>query len=312
MKIDIQGLKGKAELSLRRNSPQILVVGGIVSLIGAGVLACLATKKLDAVQEDHKAQKERIENRTIKPSEDPEEQKAEIQKDLKKEQTHYILEIAKLYSGPAILAVGGAFSILKGNDIWKKRNLALAAAYTTLDGAYREYRERVIDRFGEEVDKELRTGTHKEKIEVTETDENGKEKKVKTNALVAGPKLSGYARYFAYGDSKAAEPNADYNEMFLKGMQTTFNKMLKMKGFVFLNDVYEALVYERTIAGQSVGWVYDRHRDDHGDNCIDLRIEEVYRVCEDRPGSWEKVHIIDPNVDGDILDHLIENGLIEK
>ena len=311
MKLDIQGLKSKAQFAVKKNSPQILVFSGIAGLITAGVLACVATKKLGDVQEDHRIQKEKIENRTIKAGGDLEKQKAEVQQDLKKEQGKYVLELVKLYSGPVVLAAGSAFAIVKGNDILQKRNLALAAAYTTLDGAFREYRSRVVDRFGEDVDKELRTGAHREKIETVETDENGKEKKVKVNGLVAGPNLSGYARYFGYGDSKAAEPNFDYNDMFLRGMQATFNKMLKIKGYVFLNDVYEALGYERTIAGQSVGWVYDRNRDDHGDNCIDLRIEEVYRADEVRPGMWEKVHVIDPNVDGDIMNHLVHNGLIE-
>lgn len=315
MKIDFQELKGKAELALRQNSPQILVISGIIGLVGSGVLAVLATKnKLPKAQEQHQKELARLATEYAAVPVNEEQaaiQNTEEKKLRSKEQGHYIFELTKIYAPSVILAGASISSILAGNEMLRRRNLALAAAYATLDNAYKEYRGRVIDRFGENVDKELRYGTRQEKIETTETDENGKEKKVKKLVKVAGPGLSGYARYFGYGDSTAAEPNADYNDMFLRGMQKTFNQMLKIKGFVTLNEVYEALGYKRTVAGQTVGWVYDRHRDDHGDNYIDLRIEEVYRACEDRPGQYERVFVIDPNVDGDIMNHLIACDLIE-
>lgn len=303
MKFDIRGMFRKAMFSVQENSPQILIGVGITGLLTSGVLAVLTTKnKLQPIEIEHETNVEKI-----LENEKPEEKK----KDLSKEKTHYILNVAKLYAPSVLLAGASIGCILKGNDILHKRNMALATAYATLDNAYQEYRKRVIEKYGEDADKEIRMNGQQQKIEVVEKDENGKEKKVKKNAFVSGPNLSGYARYFAYGESTAAEPNIDYNEMFLKGMQKTFNSMLKIKGFVTLNEVYESLGYKRTVAGQEVGWVYDRNCEDHGDNYIDLRIEEVYRECEDRPGQYEKVLIIDPNVDGPIMKHLVRIGLIE-
>ncbi len=315
MKIDFREMKTKAELALRQNSPQILVFSGIAGLIASGIMAVVVTKKkLPDIEAQHKDALKKIDKDYAAVPSDPgtkEIQDADEKKLRNKEQGHYIFELTKIYAPSVLLAGASISSILAGNEMLRRRNLALAAAYATLDNAYKEYRARVVDRFGEEVDKELHLGARQQKIEVTETDEDGKEKKVKKTALVAGPGLSGYARYFAYGESTAAEPNIDYNEMFLKGMQRTFNQMLKIKGVIYLNEVYEALGYKRTISGQQVGWVYDRHSDDHGDNYIDLRIEEVYRECEDRPGQYEKVFVIDPNVDGDVERHALACNLIE-
>ena len=303
MKMDFKGLLHKTGFIINQNSPQILIFTGIAGLITSGVIAVLATKnKLPDIQEKHEEKM----NEILAASEETPEKK-----DIQKEKGRYAIDIAKLYGPSIILAAASIGCILKGNDIMQKRSMALAAAYATLDNAYQEYRKRIIEKYGEDVDKELRYDGRQQKIEVVETDEEGKEKKVKKNAFVAGPGLSGYARYFAYGETTAAEPSIDYNKMFLQGMQKTFNKMLKIKYVVWLNDVYEALGYKKTLAGQRVGWVYDPSSDDHGDNYIDLRIEEVYRECSDRPGSYEKVLIIDPNVDGNIERHALACDLIE-
>ena len=123
---------------------------------------------------------------------------------------------------------------------------------------------------------------------------------------------SDYARYFCYGEARAAEPNADYNLFFLKAQQELANHMLIANGFLFLNDVYDMLGIDRSIAGQTVGWVYDKNMQDHGDNYVDFGIQEVYRKKSDEPGDYEKVFLLDFNVDGSILDHSLDKGLITR
>lgn len=67
---------------------------------------------------------------------------------------------------------------------------------------------------------------------------------------------------------------------------------------VFLNEVYDALGYERTKEGQVVGWHYDL---DHptGDNKIEFVPIEFY---DDKYQA--KSVIIDFNVDGNVWDLL--------
>ena len=308
MKFDIKNTVNSCKLAVSKHSPEILVVTGIVGVVTSAVMACKETRRLDPVLEAHKQNAEAVHK---KYAQNPDEH-AE-----KRELTGVYLKtglgFVKLYGPSVTLGALSITGILASNNILRKRNMALAAAYATIDASFKQYRGRVIERFGEQTDKELRLDAHQEKIEVTETDENGKEKKVKKNATVVdNPMPSDYARYFAYPEARAAEPNADYNAFFLKAQQELANHMLRANGFLFLNDVYEMLGIEKSRAGQAVGWVYDKNREDHGDNWVDFGIQEVYRKRSDKPGDYEKVFLLDFNVDGPIMDHAEDKGLITQ
>lgn len=308
MKFDLKNLANKSTLAVKKHSPEILVFTGIAGVITSAVMACKATRKLDPVLETHKENAEAVHKKyKAKPDEHAEKQ------ELTKVYVKTGVEFVKLYGPSVTLGALSITGILASNNILRKRNLALAAAYTAIDTSFKQYRGRVVDRYGEQVDKELRIGAHQEKLEVIETDENGKEKKVKKNVTVVdNPMPSDYARYFCYGEARAAEPNNDYNAFFLKAQQNLANQMLMSNGFLFLNDVYDMLGIERSIAGQMVGWVYDKHDGDHGDNYVDFGIQEVYRKKSDEPGDYEKVFLLDFNVDGSILDHSLDKGLITR
>lgn len=308
MKFDIKNTVNSCKLAASKHSPEILVVTGIVGVVTSAVMACKETRRLDPVLEAHKQNAEAVHK---KYAQNPDE-RAE-----KRELTGVYLKtglgFVKLYGPSVTLGALSITGILASNNILRKRNMALAAAYATIDASFKQYRGRVIERFGEQADKELRLGAHQEKIEVTETDENGKERKVKKNTTVVdNPMPSDYARYFAYPEARAAEPNADYNSFFLKAQQELANHMLRANGFLFLNDVYEMLGIEKSRAGQAVGWVYDKNREDHGDNWVDFGIQEVYRKRSDKPGDYEKVFLLDFNVDGPIMDHAEDKGLITQ
>lgn len=305
MKFDIKNAANQSKLAVMKHSPEILVITGIVGVVTSAVMACKATRKLDPVLEKHKKDAEEV------------HQKFTEEKLAKKELTKVYLKtgvsLVQLYGPSVTVGMLSITGILASNNILRKRNMALAAAYTAIDTSFRQYRGRVVERFGEEVDKELRIGAHQEKLEIVETDENGKEKKVKKNVTVMDSNLpSDYSRYFCYPDAKAAEPNADYNQFFLKAQQELANHMLRANGFLFLNDVYDMLGIERSVAGQAVGWVYDKNATDHGDNYVDFGIQEVFRKKSDRPGDYEKVFLLDFNVDGSILTHSVDKGLITQ
>lgn len=307
MKIDIKNMANKGRLTVKQYSPEILVVTGIVGVVTSAVMACKATRRIDPVLEEHKQNAEAVHKKYATVKDD----KAE-KHDLTKVYMKTGMDFVKLY-GPSVTV--GALSItgiLASNNILRKRNVALAAAYATIDASFKQYRGRVVERFGEDVDRELRTGGHQEKIEVVETDENGKEKKVKKAVTVVDGGLSDYARYFAYGEADGAEPNYDYNKFFLTAQQELANHMLRARGYLFLNEVYEMLGIKKSVAGQAVGWVYDKNAEDHGDNYVDFGIQEVFRKRSDAPGDYEPVFLLDFNVDGSILDHSVDKGLVTK
>ena len=305
--MNLSAMKRTSLMKVKEYSPEILTISGILGMLGGTCMACKATTKLGAVLDRH-----REDVAVVREKHEQDTEKKLEGQDLTKVYAATGLELAKLYGPTVVLDVVSSAAILSGNHILRKRNVALSAAYATLSTGFMTYRGRVINRYGEEADRELRMGTHKEKIEVLQTDENGKTKKVKQMVTVVDDGPSDYARYFAYGEAKAAEPSEDYNRFFLKAQQELANQMLMAKEFLFLNDVYEMLGIEKSIAGQAVGWVYDRNSEDHGDNQVDFGIQEVYRKRSDEPGDYEKVFLLDFNVDGSILDHAQKKGLITR
>lgn len=296
--------------SIKKNSPDILIYTGVVGVVAGTVMACVATTKLNKVLDDHSEEVKIVHS---KYENDTDDNSSEKKKELTKVYVKTGWELVKLY-GPAFAVEALSISgILSSNAIMKRRNTYLMAAYATLDSSFKEYRKRVSDRFGEEVESELRNKTHKEKVEEVIVDENGKKKKVKKEIDVLDDNAmpSDYARYFVCGEAKGAIDNLEFNKMYLKAQQSIANEQLGRNGYVLLNDVYDLLGIERSKAGYIVGWVLD-YSADNSDNYIDFRAKEVYRKKTDGSGEMEKVIILDFNVDGPILDRLVELKRIDK
>ena len=89
----------------------------------------------------------------------------------------------------------------------------------------------------------------------------------------------------------------EWNICFLKLTQDYFNDLLKHRGHLFLNEVYDRLDIPRRAIGQCVGWIYNENNPS-GDNFVDLDI------FNERNNNDENVFILDPNVDGYILDKI--------
>ena len=81
------------------------------------------------------------------------------------------VKFAKLYGPSVVLGALSITSILASNNILRKRNVALGAAYAAIDKGFKEYRSRVIERFGEEVDRELKYNLKAKKFDETVIDE---------------------------------------------------------------------------------------------------------------------------------------------
>lgn len=288
------GKLGKAAFALKKASPEILVVAGVVGTVASAVMACRATTKLGTILEKSKSEVEEIHKAgsdpAFKAAHDYSE--TDYKRDLTIAYAHRWMDIVKLYAPAALLGGLSIVGILTSNNILRKRNAALAAAYTALDTGFREYRKRVVDRFGENVDRELRQGVKAVAIKDQET---GEERTV--NAVSGTP--SDYARFYDKATSKCYENSEDYNMTYLRAQQALANQILKTHGHLYLNEVYDMLGIERSKAGQIVGWVYDPENQ-VGDNYVDFGISQVWRNTE--YGEPEKVILLDFNVDGNILD----------
>lgn len=277
---------------MKKCSPEILVAVGIVGVVVSTVMACKASMKVDEVLDKHK---EKVD--------DIHEQAAEKQEECSGKETTVVyastgIKLVKLYAPSVVLGVMSVGCILTSHKILCKRNVALASAYATIDKSYKEYRSRVAERFGDEVETEIRHNIRSEEVQETVVDEDGKEKTVtKTRKIFAGESFSDYSRVFERGN-KIWEPVLDYNLMFLNQVIASANSRLRANGYLFLNDVYEDLGFDKTVAGQCVGWTY-KPDDPTGDNLVDIK--HVVVDMENEYGGYDKAIILDFNVDGDIL-----------
>ena len=292
----------KVGFTVKKYSPEILIATGVVGAVASTVLACRATTKIGKILEQTKEQTALI-NKGAETGniEGFEYTKEEAKKDLAITYAHTGIKIAKLYAPAVILGALSITSMLASHNILRKRNLALAAAYATIDGSFKEYRGRVIERFGKELDKELRYNIKSKEIEETTTDENGNEVTVKKVVQVAEPsKYSAYTRCF---DETCPnwQKNAEHNYFFLMQQQNWANDRLKRKGYLYLNEVYEALGFQQTKAGQVVGWIYDE-KNPVGDNYVDFGIHSDIHDETKRQfvNGYERSIWVDFNVDGNI------------
>lgn len=295
----------KVGFQLKKHSPEILAVTGVIGTVTSVVLACKSTLKVNAVLDETKTNIEKV--HTAKETgftESGVEYSAEdSKKDLAIIYAQTGLKFIKLYAPSVILGVTSIGFMLTSNNILHKRNAALAAAYATVDKGFKEYRERVVERYGKDVDRQLRYNIKAKEIEETVVDENGKEKTVKKTVEVIDPtKVVGYERCFDEFNSTEWDRTPEYNLMFLKAQQAAANNILTSRGYLFLNEVYEMLGIDKTREGNVVGWMYDP-KNPNIDNYVDFGIRDIYRegVAEFLMGE-EKSIWLEFNVDGPILD----------
>lgn len=292
----------KVGFNLKKHSPEILIAAGVVGVVASGVMACKATLKVNEVIDESKKNIEEIHTANIKG--ETKAGKPYSEEDAKKDLTIVYVQtgvkLAKMYA-PAIAV--GALSItgiVASNRILRKRYIASAAAYATLDRGFKEYRGRVIERFGKELDKELKYNIKSEQIDEIEKDEKGKEKVVKKTVDTAT--VSEHTSFSRIFDETCPnwEKDAEYNNMFLRQTQNWANKKLQENGYLFLNEVYEMLGFQKSQQGQILGWIYDP-KDPTCNNYVDFGIDDIHNEQKRLfVNGHERSIILDFNVDGDI------------
>lgn len=287
---------------IKKSSPEILIATGIISMITGTVFACKATLDAKMVVNDAKDDIEDIKALAERhPEECPEEEKT---KSMYRVYVKTGLELSKLYAPAAMCTAVSIASFVGSHGILKERNVALTAAYATIEKSFKEYRKRVAKQFGDKTEYNIAHGIEEKEVVTENIDENGKKKKVKEKVEVYSGNPNDYSPYAKCFDETNPqwEKSAEYNQYFLTCQQAKFSKQLELEGYVFLNDVYKALGFEPTKAGQVVGWVYDKDNP-IGDNYVDFGIYELNnRKAMDFINGSERSIILDFNVDGNIWD----------
>lgn len=280
--------------TVQRHAPEILVTAGVVGGVVTTVGACKATLKVNEVVVEANDTYERMEEAIECGYVNGEPYSLEDMKADKKV-VHGLLigSVIRNYGPVALIGAASVTSIFCGFNIINRRNMALVAAYTTLDAGFKTYRKRVINELGPDADEHFRTGSVMKKIETEVVDqETGevKTKKIKAEVIEEGVKPIDYSINFC----REAIHIRDRNDLsasrgFIQNVENSMNLTLKANKFVTLNEVREALGVPRVSYGQIVGWTMDGSGDDY----IELRQNIVFDE------ELEKnTIIIDPNVDG--------------
>src|SRR5580765_1015487 len=278
-------------LLVQKASPELLLGAGIVGLVGSTVLACRATLKVDTVMDEAKSKLD-----MAKSLQHEDYSEKDRSRDISLIYFQSGVKTVRLYL-PAVI-VGGLsiYALTSSHRILTRRNMALTAAYGALEKGFNEYRARVVDKYGEDEDRNLRYGTREVEIEDPKT----KKKKTVTRVGLEDPSI--YARFFdPYSPSWNKEP--EYNMIFLKCQQNYANDMLHARGHIFLNEVYAMLGLPHSKAGAVVGWILSPK----SDNFVNFGVfDEKNDRARDFVNGVEGAILLDFNVDGVIYDKLEE------
>lgn len=302
----------KTKLGIKKHSPEILVAAGIGTGIVAAIVACKQTIKANDIVAEARKSLQNIEDvKELAANNEVEYTEENEQEDRKTIGMQVAVGMVKTYALPIGLGVLSITCILAGHHILKKRNVALAAAYSALSTDFMNYRKRVVNKYGKDVDFMLKNGLEKQIVANQVIDpETGEVKETKEEVLTyEGDKLSQYARVFDEVGSTQWTPSADHNRAFLLMEQNYFNERIRTRGYIFLNEVYERLGFRPTKAGSVVGWVY-QNADYEG---IDFGIFTAHtqKAAEFLEGTEPSI-ILDFNVQGDILSLVTEGGVWDQ
>lgn len=298
---------GKSLLTLKKHSPSILMSAGLVGMVTTTVLASKATLKLEGVMDEHdetlKTAKEfrasvidagdndqvvMANGKTVTYTEE------DYKKDVVLLHVRTATQIGKLYWLAGAVGVVSIAAIVGGHVQLTKRNAALAAGYASLQMAYQKYRDRVIEEFGEEKDAEFRRP--REIVTEVKDAETGE---VREETILDPNGLSLHARFFDESNVHwTKEPG--YNQVFVQNQERFANDLLRTRGHVFLNEVYDALGMERTQAGAVMGWKLGM-----GDEFVSFGMFDKNNVkAREFVNGIERSILLDFNIAGYIYDKI--------
>lgn len=256
----VRNLASRVMLKLRKVSPELALAGGIACGVGAVVVGCIASRHVDDIIGETRAElddlQERVEEGVI---ENPKKEAFGIY-------SKAAWKFTKLYAPTVCLTMTSVGLTMASHGILSKRYVGLSATYSALDGAFKDYRRRVRESLGEDAERILAGGGVVEN-NIRVVDENGNvENKKGNNLVIKKHKNSPYEFDFNRFTAKNVwEPSAEMNDLRLRNAQSYFNDLFNARGHVFLNEVLDYLGMARTPEGAICGWVKGA-----GDDYIDF------------------------------------------
>ena len=287
-------------LKTKEKSPEILIGAGIAGFVFTAVLAVKASKKHDAEIESLN-----LDISDIRDDKNTYEDPKEYRHDLVAAYTAKAVTEVKIWSPVVLSGVASSALILSGAGIMRKRYAGVVAAYNVLDQSFKDYRTRVIEECGEDADLYFRNGI--KKVDVSGkykiNEETGEAEEIDTKTKLVKTDTLGHSQYARFFDESSPrwKRNAELNLLTLRGIEMECNNRLKIKGHLFLNEVYDLLEIPRSREGAVVGWIISKD----GDNYVDFGIYDILNEKNrDFVNGYEESILLDFNVDGVIYDKI--------
>lgn len=268
-------------------APAILTGIGIGAVLIGTVEACKASTTLSEIVEEHKEAMEEVNEK----AEAVEEEGEDFNKGKEKLKVFVKTgkKIVKKYALPATAIAIGVACLVGGNVMLNTRNIALASAANSISSAYEDYRNRVIETFGEEADSKLRRGV--KEVTTEEVGANGRKKKVKKEVSDPTAKGKGYGRYFTPSNPYWID-DRDQLEFMFNQEQSRANNLFQINRKYTLDKLWERLGFvdgDNCPDSMVMGWV-----EGVGDQFINLNVEPA--TIPDGNGGFIDCYFIDPNV----------------
>lgn len=217
--------------------------------------------------------------------------------------------VVKAYTPAVICGSVAIASFLGSNHMLRNRALSIAAAYATLETGFSEYRKRVVEKYGDDIDRELKYGIIQKKVKTTETDPETGKKTKKTETVETVENCGPFGVYFkkSYAVKKTGKtivnPNWQNNELFnltfINAQLAWFNDRLALGERVYLSEVFEILgiPVDDYPDSRVVGWL--PKKDENSDNYIRFNAYEP---------PYSKNYVV--NSDGEVLLDFNTDGVI--
>lgn len=292
----VRRASARTGLKLKKHSPTILVIGGVVGGVATVVSAVKASKKADVVVKSHK------EERAVIGTIPTKAESATVRKDTQLQVIELYfnttMELTKVYGPTLLLGTLSFGSILYGHKILHGRHVASVAAYTGLMEQFGAYRGRVRQTLGEKAELDIYNGAHGEYVE--DPDHKGEFKLMPV--FNEDVKFDAELRPWFDSDNPNNSRDPATTKMWLTGVQEHMNQLLRLNGHLMLNDVRKELCLPKTAQGQLLGWV---DGNPNGDGFIDFGFmtDDHPSTKAFRAGESRDVRL-NFNVDGEVFHFL--------
>jgi hypothetical protein len=240
--------------TISKHSPEILTAIGLAGGLTTVILAVKATPKAEElIKEAKEAKRKQLEEEegTDIPEEDVTLTKKEI------------VKVAwKPYIPAAVTGLSSALCVIGARRIDIRRNAAVVAAWKMSETALAEYKEKVVEKVGEEKAKEIHNEVVQERVK---------------NVPVEADKIfeTGKGRELCYDYYSGRYFYSCHNA--IEAAQNRINYKMNSYDFVSVNEFYDELGLPHIGLGEELGW--DRNRDGLLDIDPGLKFTDDYKTC---------------------------------